>query len=127
MIMRVYLNYVIFFFQAEDGIRDLTVTGVQTCALPIYVTVLNDPGNTITAVTVALGPENPGGSLCGTTTTGVAGHIAPFTFGGDFGVPPPGGAASLEGGCTHTPTATAGGATAGRGSRVHTQGAQPGE
>src|SRR2546430_8467857 len=25
-----------FFFQAEDGIRDLTVTGVQTCALPIY-------------------------------------------------------------------------------------------
>src|SRR3989475_12651146 len=26
-----------FFFQAEDGIRDLTVTGVQTCALPIYV------------------------------------------------------------------------------------------
>src|SRR3989475_10723438 len=27
-----------FFFQAEDGIRDLTVTGVQTCALPIWVT-----------------------------------------------------------------------------------------
>src|SRR2546430_6828160 len=27
-----------FFFQAEDGIRDLTVTGVQTCALPILVT-----------------------------------------------------------------------------------------
>src|SRR2546430_12805519 len=27
----------IFFFQAEDGIRDLTVTGVQTCALPILV------------------------------------------------------------------------------------------
>src|SRR2546427_5348908 len=26
-----------FFFQAEDGIRDLTVTGVQTCALPICV------------------------------------------------------------------------------------------
>src|SRR5688572_33462202 len=26
-----------FFFQAEDGIRDLTVTGVQTCALPIFV------------------------------------------------------------------------------------------
>src|SRR2546430_16135293 len=25
-----------FFFQAEDGIRDLTVTGVQTCALPIW-------------------------------------------------------------------------------------------
>src|SRR2546421_9532318 len=26
-----------FFFQAEDGIRDLIVTGVQTCALPIYL------------------------------------------------------------------------------------------
>src|SRR5256886_16911190 len=30
-----------FFFQAEDGIRDLTVTGVQTCALPIYVDLLH--------------------------------------------------------------------------------------
>src|SRR5688572_27666411 len=28
--------YFYFFFQAEDGIRDLTVTGVQTCALPIF-------------------------------------------------------------------------------------------
>src|SRR5256886_16907266 len=28
-----------FFFQAEDGIRDLTVTGVQTCALPISMTL----------------------------------------------------------------------------------------
>src|SRR2546421_3612960 len=26
-----------FFFQAEDGIRDLIVTGVQTCALPIFI------------------------------------------------------------------------------------------
>src|SRR5438128_9483067 len=26
-----------FFFQAEDGIRDATVTGVQTCALPIFL------------------------------------------------------------------------------------------
>src|SRR3712207_8052284 len=28
---------VLFFFQAEDGIRDIGVTGVQTCALPIWV------------------------------------------------------------------------------------------
>src|SRR2546430_3792332 len=28
-------HFFFFFFQAEDGIRDLTVTGVQTCALPI--------------------------------------------------------------------------------------------
>src|SRR5208282_3822894 len=27
--------FFVFFFQAEDGIRDATVTGVQTCALPI--------------------------------------------------------------------------------------------
>src|SRR5689334_24993151 len=32
----------IFFFQAEDGIRDGTVTGVQTCALPIYREQLPD-------------------------------------------------------------------------------------
>src|SRR5690606_40775092 len=29
-------TYSCFFFQAEDGIRDFHVTGVQTCALPIY-------------------------------------------------------------------------------------------
>src|SRR5688572_31332993 len=30
-----WIDFIFFFFQAEDGIRDLTVTGVQTCALPI--------------------------------------------------------------------------------------------
>ena len=30
-----------FFFQAEDGIRDRLVTGVQTCALPIYFMGIN--------------------------------------------------------------------------------------
>src|SRR2546430_3220831 len=34
-----------FFFQAEDGIRDLTVTGVQTCALPISI-----PNSATTAI-----------------------------------------------------------------------------
>src|SRR5258708_28174701 len=38
-VLRVYLDFVVlacfFFFQAEDGIRDDLVTGVQTCALPI--------------------------------------------------------------------------------------------
>src|SRR2546429_6520378 len=28
--------FLFFFFQAEDGIRDVAVTGVQTCALPIF-------------------------------------------------------------------------------------------
>src|SRR5256886_7753415 len=41
MIVGIYLIY-FFFFQAEDGIRDLTVTGVQTCALPISVD--DEPG-----------------------------------------------------------------------------------
>src|SRR5699024_11870722 len=32
----------LFFFQAEDGIRDRNVTGVQTCALPIFIaSILN--------------------------------------------------------------------------------------
>src|SRR5699024_11824504 len=31
----VFVRYIFFFFQAEDGIRDRNVTGVQTCALPI--------------------------------------------------------------------------------------------
>src|SRR2546430_12496436 len=36
-----------FFFQAEDGIRDLTVTGVQTCALPISTALQSDVVTTI--------------------------------------------------------------------------------
>src|SRR5690625_7926745 len=33
----IYISFdIIFFFQAEDGIRDGHVTGVQTCALPIF-------------------------------------------------------------------------------------------
>src|SRR3712207_5397929 len=43
-----YLVSVCFFFQAEDGIRDIGVTGVQTCALPIsYQLPLNDGPNTL--------------------------------------------------------------------------------
>src|SRR2546430_11906344 len=36
----VWVAPLFFFFQAEDGIRDLTVTGVQTCALPIFTGAL---------------------------------------------------------------------------------------
>src|SRR2546427_8231517 len=42
-----------FFLQAEEGIRDLTVTGVQTCALPI--SVLGDEGVGVAAVSRAVG------------------------------------------------------------------------
>src|SRR5947208_8120519 len=39
MLFRVFtIIYVFFFFQAEDGIRDDLVIGVQTCALPIFET-----------------------------------------------------------------------------------------
>src|SRR5256886_8165101 len=38
-----------FFFQAEDGIRDLTVTGVQTCALPILA-ALSDHQDAVRAL-----------------------------------------------------------------------------
>src|SRR3712207_6967013 len=34
-----YLEIFFFFFQAEDGIRDIGVTGVQTCALPIFFNI----------------------------------------------------------------------------------------
>src|SRR5256885_13098050 len=45
------LNVVCFFFQAEDGIRDYKVTGVQTCALPI---LMADTGGTWAAPAVFL-------------------------------------------------------------------------
>src|SRR4030066_2147881 len=34
--MGIPVSFFFFFFQAEDGIRDSSVTGVQTCALPIW-------------------------------------------------------------------------------------------
>src|SRR5690349_24546436 len=37
------MYFLTFFFQAEDGIRDLYVTGVQTCALPISRDLLPSP------------------------------------------------------------------------------------
>src|SRR2546426_9154462 len=48
----------VFFFQAEDGIRDYKVTGVQTCALPISNCVITKPlRNKKTTNTMFL-PEN---------------------------------------------------------------------
>src|SRR5690606_41537573 len=41
MALCLMLRLFIFFFQAEDGIRDFHVTGVQTCALPIWSTLLD--------------------------------------------------------------------------------------
>src|SRR2546430_13386567 len=45
----------IFFCQAEDGIRDLTVTGVQTCALPILnASGSSDRANSVRDVNVPM-------------------------------------------------------------------------
>ena len=40
--LRLFIILFIFFFQAEDGIRDSPVTGVQTCALPISLSMAGD-------------------------------------------------------------------------------------
>src|SRR5205807_5923981 len=50
--------FIFFFFQAEDGIREYKVTGVQTCALPIFtpgfvVTVSTAPGPSVFSATDA--------------------------------------------------------------------------
>src|SRR2546427_9716159 len=54
-------NFFFFFFQAEDGIRDLTVTGVQTCALPIWKVVVIH--NWADCVQIVPGPKENAVSL----------------------------------------------------------------
>src|SRR2546430_4257173 len=63
---------VFFFFQAEDGIRDLTVTGVQTCALPISGRAAGAPRDP--AGTRAAAPESPstGCLACRSSTPGAS-------------------------------------------------------
>src|SRR5687767_4708730 len=56
-----------FFFQAEDGIRDKLVTGVQTCALPIYA-------------------HHPGHRLCNEVEAGAVSPRSALTESGDAGV-----------------------------------------
>src|SRR5690606_41084903 len=49
------IDFFLFFFQAEDGIRDFHVTGVQTCALPICTTQ-----GKAQIRSLAAGPTEPG-------------------------------------------------------------------
>src|SRR2546426_12371865 len=42
------ISCIFFFFQAEDGIRDYKVTGVQTCALPIFVAACGGDASHVT-------------------------------------------------------------------------------
>src|SRR5690348_17786258 len=51
-----------FFFQAEDGIRDGRVTGVQTCALPIFAAALQGPRVTTTYLGAHVVPADRGRS-----------------------------------------------------------------
>src|SRR3989442_6898950 len=63
--MRIVMLFICFFFlQAEDGIRDADVTGVQTCALPISVSSQMWP---------SVAPASSVG------TTGTPGHICELT------------------------------------------------
>src|SRR5690606_41024475 len=56
-----------FFFQAEDGIRDFHVTGVQTCALPIFNIKVAEPLREAAGHRALPGPRRP-----------VDGHLEPF-------------------------------------------------
>src|SRR2546422_11680327 len=49
-----------FFFQAEDGIRDVAVTGVQTCALPISPVDARRLADPLLAVPLGPDPRGPG-------------------------------------------------------------------
>src|SRR5204862_3484400 len=59
---------VLFFFQAEDGIRDLYVTGVQTCALPIFAAVLKRADARDVLVGASSLASLPQGALVGTSS-----------------------------------------------------------
>src|SRR5437879_6302562 len=56
-----------FFFQAEDGIRDTSVTGVQTCALPISST--SPPSPNAPPASTSKGGLQPGSSISPTGST----------------------------------------------------------
>src|SRR5256884_4204666 len=66
LILGCVLFCVVFFFQAEDGIRDVAVTGVQTCALPI--SCLHLTGRTRSAAFSARKMEACTGRKCCFTT-----------------------------------------------------------
>src|SRR3712207_2242469 len=76
--LRLIVHCLFFFFQAEDGIRDIGVTGVQTCALPIFATAFDCPfeGRVPEEQTIALLdsliPMRPDVEVCLCDTTGRA-------------------------------------------------------
>src|SRR2546429_8005696 len=90
----------VFFFQAEDGIRDVAVTGVQTCALPISraagvpeghlwgklqkgETVGLPDGRTVTADGI-VGPKRPGRAIVFTGDTRPCAAVVDAAQGADL-------------------------------------------
>src|SRR5437762_10604467 len=55
----------VFFFQAEDGIRDTSVTGVQTCALPISWPFCCATSTCFRSLTTSGRPGTRPGTICG--------------------------------------------------------------
>src|SRR3712207_5412506 len=78
---RAWSNFVFFFFQAEDGIRDIGVTGVQTCALPI----LRKLSRRDLAVAIATGQDGAA-TVAATMALSAAAGIEVFATGGIGGV-----------------------------------------
>src|SRR2546429_1640773 len=77
--------FLFFFFQAEDGIRDVAVTGVQTCALPIFQKNFNyhnrsDNGSTINnQIVYQIASQNinfGNGAGCSAAVSGTAGSTS---------------------------------------------------
>src|SRR6478736_456768 len=94
-----------FFFQAEDGIRDLTVTGVQTCALPISVPAVVARGRASPFVPAGAGTGAGGQD---DRATDVPGHgIGPAPRGGAPRRHYPGGMTDVEQPTGQTTTAPA--------------------
>src|SRR6266496_2185781 len=91
----------VFFFQAEDGIRDLYVTGVQTCALPIS------------------GGQGPGAA------PGSGGGNGTGQGGSGTGAIGSGGGTTLSGGTDPAPTPSQGGGSSGGGSSSSSSPSQP--
>src|SRR3712207_9010151 len=68
------LFLMIFFFQAEDGIRDIGVTGVQTCALPISKILVDLTLSDRRAIDRALNEHAPGVNLVRQVECAGCGH-----------------------------------------------------
>src|SRR5256886_6975112 len=67
----------LFFFQAEDGIRDLTVTGVQTCALPICLLAARRSGAAHAASRPSAAASPPITTGCAYTALATSAPVAP--------------------------------------------------